>query len=289
MVSAMLALGLGAGQKAAGPPVRLSAYQFPVVGGQREIILGPSLHEDEYDGFFVQKPKTYAHGGGLPPTMIDFEEVRVGWMDWSVTSYPFEGKPALLLQTEGTYNQVYSDRFYGDIPLRNREKRGYWLTPAGKVLQENSLITLKSGTWSMQASYKTDCYDLYLNDPIKGERRKTVYPACGMSKLNSMFTPMMKEDKVLLQEKEFYDLDPVYGAPIKYVAKYGGHFEARWFGNTPYSGLWFTIDGGGIHQKAYITYSGVLLRVEEPNNHYLNIETRPDASPYPKKSVGKSR
>jgi len=259
-------------------------YEQPVLGGQREIAIGLVPRDTEYQGFYVNQATAFAqtdNNGTLPNGQVtNFKEQRVGWMSWSVAKYPFQNKPAILLQTEGLYNQVIQNKVYKELHVPVRAKRSYWLTPEGEILQVVSRITTSSGIWSMVATFHKDSYDLYLNDPRKGERILTMNPACCIDGFNAMFKPMMKDDQVLQRTKEFWQVNPVTGAPEKFTATLGGRFTAHWFNNTRYDGRYLEIEGPGVKQRAYITYEGAMMKVELSNKHYLNVEEKPVEKPH---------
>jgi len=260
------------------PRLDISRYKLPILGGQREIIMGPIPIETQYEGYFLNKAVAGPKGNAdLPATAVNWVEFRVGYMSWSVGSYQYEGKePAYLIQTDGTYKQVLRDKLYGDLNLVNRMKRSFWVSKEGKLLQENSLIEVANGTWSMQATFNRDGYDVYLRNPYTGETKRTVNVPFDTSMFDAMFKPMVVDGKTVLQEKEFYDVDPILGNPVKKSAKVGGRWNGFWFQHTPYEGYYVDLTDPTHTERVYMTDDADLFRVEEPDAHYLNIEQKPD-------------
>src|SRR5438105_1594329 len=188
------------------PVLDIARYKLPVLGGQREIIMGPLPIPTQYEGYFINKVVAGPRGNAdLPPNPVNWIENRVGYMSWSVAPYPFQNKQALLVQTDGTYKQVLKDAYYGTLNLVNKMKRSFWIGPDGKLLQENTVIELASGVWSMQAIFNKDGYEVYLRNPYKGEKKSTINVPFDESWFDAMFAPKVRDGKMILQEKEFYE------------------------------------------------------------------------------------
>jgi hypothetical protein len=256
-------------------PTRITEYQIPILGGEREMVLGPAPHQTEFQGYYFQEASGASQGNGLPPHAINYEEVRAGWMSWSVAPYQHDGKPAFLLQTEGQYKQVLDLGKRNKLPLDNKAKISYWISPEGKLLQENVIITVAAGVWVMAATFHEDSYDLYLKNPDHPASTTTVYPGGGMERFNSTFAPMIKDGKVLMEKKVFDTLDPRTGAPVEHTATVAGHFNAKWFNDTPYKGRYIDIEAGKGKMRVFLSDEGYMMRVQFPNDHYLNIEEKP--------------
>lgn len=253
----------------------LANFKLPVLGTQKEVVLGPAPQPTEYEGFFINKALSGPKGNAdLPPQVTNWYEMRVGYMSWSCSTYPFGKQKAWLLQTDGTYKQSMKDKLYGDLNVVNRQKKSFYIGLDGKLLQENAVTETPIGVWSMQANFNKDGYDLYLKTP-QGEKKTSVNVPFDESKFDAMFTPMVKDHKVLIQEKEFYEVNPVDGSPMKRSAKYGGKWNGYWFEHTPYKGFYFDFTDPSHTERVYLTDEGDLFRVEEPDQHYLNIETKP--------------
>lgn len=257
--------------------VPMERIQLPFTGGQREIVMGLLPKEKEYLGLYSNRATDAARGNGVPngAPAINWLEIRVGYMSWAVANYKNAGKPTTLLQTDGMYKQELQVNKRIKFDLTNRCSRSFWVDEKGNITKETGTVTVPQGTYTMTAEFHEDEYDLFLKTP-RDEKRMTVHPACGMEKLNAIFTPMMKDKKVILPTKEFYVIDTLTGAPVKCSAKVGGHFGQRFASSgTVIGGQYVDIDFNGNRQRAYIADDGSLVRVDCSNGLYLNMESTP--------------
>jgi hypothetical protein len=196
---------------------------------------------------------------------------------WSVGKYSIEGKPCLLLQTDGFLHQEIETQHRRTLNVKNTANRAYWVDETtGKILKETSFISTQSGNYSMEAIYGEEEYELTMKTP-KGETKGAVTPGMGMDKLQALFSPMIVEGKVVLKEKEFARLDPLTGGPIKFTARIAGKFSGRLDDSKRiYEGHTIDIKGGGRSEKAFVSHSGLLMKVELPQERYLHLEMSPE-------------
>jgi hypothetical protein len=274
MTALLLALALQIPQPdlIANPKLPINKYVLPLVGGQQEIVMGLHPLTTQFYGFYSEHAEAYSAKGNMrfdnPQYMV---QDRVGSMDWSVASYPRNGKPATLLQTNGLFKQTLPISQHRHLEFANRLKVSYWVSPQGTLLEIDALLRVSSGNWSMQAIFNKDSYDLTLNDPSYGERKSTLYLGFPLEKLNSMFTPMLQGDKVVLKQKDFYTLDFMTGRPVHYVARIGGRWSGKLFNKDAFRGQWIDLIGNGMNQRIYVSDAGVLMKVEEPNHYFISI------------------
>lgn len=257
--------------------VPMDKIQLPFTGGQREIVLGLQPKEKEYLGLYADRQTDYAKGNGVPPDAppINWLEVRVGYTSWSVANYVNQGKPTTLLQTEAMYKQELQVNKRIKFDLTNRATRSFWVDDKGNITKETGTITVPQGTYAMSAEFHGDEYDLFLKTP-RGESRTTMNLAVGIDKFNAIFTPMIKDKKVVQPSKEFYIVDTLTGAPVKCTAKVGGKFGQRFASSgAVIGGQYVDIDFAGNHQQVYVSDDGLLVRVLCSRGLYLNMESTP--------------
>jgi len=260
----------------ANPKLPIGQYVLPLVGGQQEIVMGLQPLATEFYGLYSEHAESFTAKGNMRfDNPQYYVQDRVGSMDWSVATYARDGKPATLLQTNGTYKQVIEMSQHRHLEFANKMKISYWISPEGRLLEMDALIRVSAGAWSMQAIFNNDSYDLTLNDPVNGERKSTLYLGFSLDKLNSMFTPMLQGKKALLKVKDFYTLDPLTGHPLHCTARLGGSWNGTLFNQNKYQGQWVDLTGPGINQRIYISDGGVLFKVEGPDHRFLSIEEAP--------------
>jgi hypothetical protein len=278
---ATLVIALAIQQK---DPYRLEV-EDPILAFQREIILGVSTKAQEslglYHGFTVGAVNSIPLGD-ISVTFGEVEEtVRVGNTTWSVKPSVFGDQLGYVLESDGIRNQKASIKVAPNQALENNVRntlyRQYFVNEKGEILYEEARAVNGKGRFSMQATYGKDSFDLRIED-ARGVRTSTVNPGCGIEGLNEMFKPMIKGQDILLKEKTFYVLDPYTGTPQKYVAKVAGRFSGK-YSDELYEGRCVEITGPKEVQKAFISYEGVLMKVEATGRYYLHIESAPEQKP----------
>ena len=245
------------------------------MGGQQEIVMGPKVQPAQIFGYYaqyLQQFKPVGNDSNLAPNTPYYVSERVGFMSDSVATYPHNGQPAFLIEFQGDYKQILPLTKKKSFNLDNKQRLSYWVSPEGKLLQVNSVISVTAGNWVMSATFGKDSYDLYLNDPIKGERKSTINLANGTDSFDAMFKPMLDGKKELVRTKEFFELDPLTGAPVKYTARSVGRWDGKSFGKTADHGRYVDINGGGKRERAYVNDDGILFRVDEPDMYYLGLD-----------------
>lgn len=257
------------------PRFPIDIYELPPLGGQQEMLYGMKALPTQFFNYFAEYATTENQIGNARYTRPDsWQEQQVGYMSWSVSHYQHNGQPAYLLQTDSTYKQVLKISKYRQLNLKNRWKRSYWVTDSGKLLEDDSVLQLSNGNWVMSATFGKDSYDLYIKNP-EGEQKKTINVPEGLASFDAMFQPMVKDGR-LDYKKEFTQLDPITGAPIKFQLKSIG----TWSGkdpvrDTPYKGTRINLDGGKVHEQIYVTDDGKLMRVNVGPTHYLGANDLP--------------
>ena len=125
----------------------------------------------------------------------------------------------------------------------------------------------------MEVQFNKEDFDVEIDGP-SGKTKRTIIPGCGMDKIQAQFKPMIKGDKVLMTEKEFYTLNPYNGAPEKNLAKIMGRFSGK-FGPKPFKGRYIDIvrEKGG--ERIFLSNEGLLMKVETPMDYFLYIEEVP--------------
>lgn len=258
------------------PKMPIGNYGIPVIGGEQEIVMGLKPLPMQFYGYYTEHGESYDAKGNMRfDNPQYYVQDKIGTMDWSVGTYTRDGKPATLLQTDGLYNQVLRLNDHRKITFTNRLKVSYWVAPDGTLLEMDSLFRVSAGNWSMQAIFNKDSYDLTLNDPINGERKSTLNLGFPLEKFNAMFKPMMDGKKVLLKEKDYYTLGPIYGRPIHCIAKLGGRWNGSMLNNKGVHGQSVDLQYGPYHQKIYVSDDGVLYRFDQSEHNYVSIEDAP--------------
>ncbi|HEY3781115.1 MAG TPA: hypothetical protein VGL56_08545 [Fimbriimonadaceae bacterium] len=260
------------------PNLPIQMYRLPQMGGQQEIVIGPKVQPAQFFGYYAQYLQHFRPVGNdtnLTPNAPYYESERVGYMSDSVATYPHDGQTAYLIQTDGDYKQVLPITKKKSFNLDNKQRVSYWVSLTGKLLQVNSVITVTAGNWVMSATFGKDSYELFLNDPIKGERKSTINFANGSDKFDALFKPMLDGKKELLRKKEYTQLDPLTGAEVNYTAKSIGHWDGKSFGKPTDHGRYIDIDGGGKHERVYVNDDGILFHVDEPGMYYLGLDDLP--------------
>ncbi len=254
------------------PKLPIEKYNIPVVGGEEEIALGLRPLPMQLYGFYQEVEEPRAVLGNVHVTNPELDTPsKCGTMDWSVATYPRDGKQATLLQTNGLYNQIIPLTDHRKINLNNRMKVSYWIAPDGTLLEMDTLLRVSAGNWTMQAIFNKDSYDLTLNDPVNGKRTSTLNLGFPITKFNDMFKPMLDGSKVLLKEKDFYTLGPLYGRPVHCSAKVSGRWNSNVFGKKV-NGSIVDYHYGPYLGKIYVSDDGVMYRYDQSDHHYLSLE-----------------
>lgn len=277
---------------------RQSPYQFaieePALAGQREMVFGVTPHDLETVGFYhqmssavradIQERGSYDQGTKIREIAGSgfTEEERVGSTSWSVKPTVIGDKVGRMLETEGFRNVrgavKVTSATSAKLDYRTFQRRTYFVDPKGQIIFEHAVAeNPKVGHVEMHAEYGKDSYDLTLTTP-QGTTRRTISPGCGMEGLNALFTPMLKGTDVLVKQKEFWVLDPYTGGPQKFTATVSGRFTGKFYEKS-WDGRTIDIVGKDFFQRIYVSYEGLLMRVEQSNGYYLHIEQDPDLKP----------
>ncbi len=257
-------------------------YQIPVVGGQRQIILGPK--PDEWmlmRGLYVRdvnarfKATGEDTGGGTVESAIPGGMVEDPIGDFDVVCSPatlFE-KPCLQLTTTARWIQKVG-RKPREIKWNNIAKQVWWVTPEGKILRHLSSLQTPDGVQTGDCTYGKDSVQRRYTD-IRGQTSfGELFPACGMDALNDQFKPMVVDGKIALRDKEFCIANPLTGGIDKYAVRVSGKFSGEYFQST-FRGTTFDIVGPSNTLKTYVSDEGDLVKVDLTSEKYFIIGNLP--------------
>jgi len=264
----ILALALAFEQQIA--PISLRQIEPPIMGGMREIILGPVERKEDTLTLLVNNyEKMYDELGRAP---VNFENTRIGSLITAARAAIFGSDVCVNIDTSSTRTQELKSG-YELISLRMRLTRNWWVTPEGRILAEAFKLDAGGNIWSMDVKYDKETYTAVLRSPDKGTRTLgPVTPGMGMDELTmSAFRPMIKlPEEVLLREKEFWLLDPFTGAPVKHKARVKGSFNGTWYDDRV-KGQEVEITGGREKQVVSLSTQGFVVKSLLENYKYLSL------------------
>jgi|GEM_PF-4634535 len=265
------------------PPTPEEAY----IGGHLEAVAGIKLHGIVVFGQYqsrVSRPDTELSGYYElnPKDTLARTPVRVGSTGWKVSNSMYDGKPCLLLETDGIRNKVRQYRNDNGIDTNYttpvQRYRKVWVSTDGIPLHEQSGFRNQSATYELDAIFKKDEIELTTAGP-KGKRTTTIYPAGGIDLFANEFKPMIDGEKILLPEKKFSRLDPVSGGVVQITAKVGPKFEGMVF-QKKFTGYRIDFTVGDHSEVAFVSNAMDLLQVNIPHGESL----LPDMDPTEGKS-----
>lgn len=246
----------------------IEQYQRPPIGIMREIGLGVSApHSYLRYGLYEHRVVSTAFGD-IGRQVVDYVDDRVGDISWEVRRAQPGGKPAWVVEAGGSIRQqIPVPRSREKITWINVAKRWFWLGPDGKILRDNFQFSTPAGAWTMDARFLEDSIEVRLSSP-QGDRDFAIHPKDGMDPFHRVFQPMIEGTKTLASQKKFQMIDPVTGAIQHYTASVTGRFSS----STPASpgkGYVVWIKGPFTDHRAYIRDDGELIKVELPNNRWI--------------------
>ncbi len=257
-------------------------YELPVMGGQREIILGPKPQDFVLlNGYFEReiaaKPlATPDNTGGYVNSWVPggTAEDNIGYMDCSTKPDNLFDKPCFLITTNAKWNQTLGQKPH-QLKFSNLAKQQWWVTADGKILREYYSLQTPDGVQSADCTYGKDSIQRrYTN--AKGETSfGELFPSCGMDALNEQFKPMVEGGNLVVREKEFSVVNALTGGVDKYTVRSGGTFKGEWLFAT-FKGRLFTIEGPNkLIEKAFLDDSGDLVKVALSEEKYFVINVLP--------------
>ena len=259
-------------------PIKQTELQFPVFAGAQEFAMGIKRQQSRTMGLFVNQLESGAYGDKIP---INYNDVRVGHTMWSVSPGVYGSSSCMAISCDASRNQAWEYRktIYG---LKHKASRTWYVDDNGKLLGETCDVEMATGRWTMDVSYGAEEYTVTSSGPNKPRRTMTVTPGCGIEALTlAPFKPMLKPDpagkesEVLMKEKEFYLLDPVSAAPVKYVARVSGSFSGEMF-ERKWTGREVEIVGGTEKFTAWLTHDGMWIKaVLASAGTYLILDQKP--------------
>jgi len=251
--------------------------ELPVMGGAREFVMGLGKQSSQTFSLYVNQ----LDAGHFDSQPVNYEDVLIGFTAWSVTPAVIGDKVCLAVSTKASRNQTVT-RGRDVIGLKHQAERTWYVTEQGKIIAENCVMKMATGTWTMDAAYGTEDYTVTLTAPGTAKKTITRMPGCGMEELSqSAFLPMLKADpngkkaEVVRAEKEFWLLDPFTGMPVQMKAKVRGSFNATLFRRF-WTGPQVEFTGYREPFSAWVSHEGLLMRVQLPKGVYLQIENKPD-------------
>lgn len=253
-------------------PLSLRQIEPPVMGGMREIILGPvERREDTLSLMINNYDKMYDELGRAP---VNFVNPRIGSLSTAARAAILGSNQCVHIDTASTRTQDLKSG-YERFELRMRLNRSWWVTPEGRILAESFRLDAGGNIWTMEVKYDKETYTAVLSSPDKGVRTLgPVTPGMGMDELTtSAFKPMIKlPDEVVLRDKEFWLLDPFTGGPVKHKARVKGKFNGTWY-DSRVNGHEVEITGGVEKQQISLTNQGLLVKSVLEKYKYLTLNS----------------
>lgn len=252
-------------------PLSLKQLEVPVMGGIREIVIGPVARKNDTVGLFINNYDLMTdENKGKPP--VNFENPRIGSMSSAVRPSLYGDKECVMIDTESTRTQSLKSG-YEWFDLRMKMSRKWFVTAEGKILAETFRFEVAGNVWTCDVKYDKETYTAILSSP----QRRTwtlgpVTPYMGMEELTeTAFKPMIKTpDEVLLREKLFYMIDPFTGGILKMNAKYRGKFNGSYLDDRV-QGHEVEITGGPEKQIISVTNDGWLIKGLLEKYKYLSF------------------
>ncbi len=252
-------------------PLRLQQLDVPIMGGIREIVVGPVARQNDTLGLFINNLDLMTdQNGGKAPS--NFNNPRIGSLSSAVRVSLLGSTETLMVDTESTRTQTLKIG-YENIDLRMKMSRKWFVNLEGRIISESFRLEAGGNVWTCDVKYDQDTYTAYLSSPDRGRRTLgPVTPFMGMDEVTTTaFKPMVKlPDEIVLREKSFYMIDPFTGGPVKYLAKYRGKFAGT-FIDDRVRGHEFEITGGVEKQIVSITNGGWVVKAVLEKYKYLSF------------------
>lgn len=258
------------------------AQEMPIVGGQREIILGPKPIEFTLlNGYLereiaARKIATPDNTGGYVDSWAPggTHEENLGFFDCSTRPDNIFSKECVLITTNARWNQKMG-RKPNEINWQNVAKQQWWVLPDGKILRHYAMFQTPDGVQSADCVYGADSIQRRYTDNKGKTSFGEVFPSCGMDALHAQFKPMVENGKVILRDKDFYVCNPLTGGLDKYSVHSAGTFKGE-FLHATFKGKLFDIDGPNrTKQKVFLDDSGDLVKVALDDERYFVISSVP--------------
>lgn len=235
--------------------------------GQREIVLGPTSCRDTVMSLvYTRETGTLVEGSSVvAPTYAQYAE---GYVRWSTQPGKLDGKSIVLIKEEGVRKVSFRNALTLFQAIRN-----YWVTPEGKILRQQDLLSDPTGIRQAICEFSDDHVDVTKIEAGK-ETKFTLYPEGDLAKIQAQFRPMMENGQVILKDKEFVVYDPFGGIrlfKVRHVGPFGGStLDQKVKGQT------FEIAGPTFKQRVFVNDKGDMVRAEFPQNRALVLMTAPE-------------
>ena len=259
------------------------AQQMPVVGGQREIILGPKPVEFTLLNGFLEREfsaRKIASPSNTGDSYVDSwapggtHEENLGFFDCNIKPDNIFSKECIQITSSARWNQKIG-RKPNEITWQNAAKQQWWVTPDGKILRHFSQFQTPDGLQTGDCVYGVDSIQRRYTDNKGKTSFGEVFPACGMDALNAQFKPMIEDGKVVLRDKEYFICNPLTGALDKYSVHAAGTFKGE-FLHATFKGKLFDIEGPNkSRQKVFIDDTGDLIKVALDDDRFFVISSVP--------------
>jgi hypothetical protein len=258
-------------------------YKMPILGGQREIAVGPKLYEFTLLGGYYERdyaattiPPGPDTAGGYVDSMAPGGIVTksLGSLDWSTKEDKLIDQNCIVITSTGRWNQSVGKK-PNEVRWTNEAKQQYWLTPDGKIIRQYFQLTTPQGTQSADLTYGTDSIQRrYTN--LQGKTSfGEIFPVCGMDALHEQFRPMLAHGKVLARDKEFYRCNPLTGGLEKCEAHISGKFQGKYLG-AGFRGTTVDIVGPAKDkQTAFVSDDDDLVQVKIDQDRFFVINVVP--------------
>jgi hypothetical protein len=259
--------------------------QMPVIGGQREVILGPKPIElAMFRGFLEReiapsKLATPDNTGGYVDSWMPggTHEESLGAFECSTREDRIFNQDCSVITSTATWYQKIGSRKNptNEVNWENTAKEQIWVTPDGKILRHYLSFTTPRGTQTGDCVYSADSIERRFTDEHNKTSFGELFPSCGMEALNARFKPMIVDGKVVLREKEYFVANPLSGAIDKYTARIGGKFKGEYLHAT-FRGTLVDIEGPNrSKQQIYLDDTGDLIKLTLDSERYFVISSVP--------------
>lgn len=253
-------------------------YESPIIGGQREIILGPKPIGSVLLNGFLERDFTARHlanpsnTGGYVDSWIPggTHEENLGYFDCVTRPSTLFDQPCVEITTTARWNQKIGKK-PNQITVQNTAKQQYWISPAGRILRHYAEMQTPEGKQIGDCAYGKGSVQRRYTDVHGKTSFGELFPTCGMDGLNAQFTPMFADGKVLKRDKEFWIANPLTGGLDHYTVRVSGRFKGTML-NATFQGEMFDIDGpNSFHEQVLLDDKGDLVKVSLDDERYFVI------------------
>ena len=258
-------------------------FEMPVVGGQREMILGPSPKDSVLLNGFLEREVAARHIATPANTGDQYMdswtpggmyEDNLGYFDCSARQDTLFDKPCIVISTTAKWKQKYGKKPH-QMTWDNYAKQQWWVTSEGTILRHYSTLQTPDGTQTGDCVYGKDSIQRRYTDVRGSTSFGEIFPSCGMDALNAQFKPMYADGKLLMRDKDFCVINPLTGGIDKYSVHSAGTFKGTYL-DASFKGHLFEIDGPNkLTEKAFLDDSGDLIKVALDDERFFVISVVP--------------